>query len=124
MNAVMNKQSDWTTVCTVDDLIPFAGVAAMLDGEQVAVFYVPTEAPMIYAVSNYDPIGKANVIARGIVGDIGGELVIASPLYKQHFSLLTGQCKEDAGAALKVYPVKLKDGRVMLTEAQADVKAA
>jgi nitrite reductase/ring-hydroxylating ferredoxin subunit len=32
---------------------------------------------------------------RGIIGDLQGERVIASPIYKQHFSLATGRCLED-----------------------------
>ena len=36
--------------------------------------------------------------ARGIVGDIKGVAVVASPVYKQHFSLKSGHCLEDDGA--------------------------
>lgn len=34
-------------------------------------------------------------MSRGIIGDLQGERVIASPIYKQHFSLATGRCLED-----------------------------
>ena len=46
-------------------------------------------------MGNLDPFSRANVLSRGIVGDLKGELVVASPVYKQHFSLRTGQCVED-----------------------------
>jgi len=49
----------------------------------------------VFAIGNYDPASDANVLSRGIVGDIGGEIVVASPIYKQHFSLITGRCLEE-----------------------------
>ena len=53
----------------------------------------------MYAIGNYDPASDANVLARGIVGDIGGEIVVASPIYKQHFSLRHGPLP--GGAAVR-----------------------
>lgn len=100
--------------CAVRDLIPGAGVAAMLDGRQVAVFYLPGESPEIRALGNHDPLGSANVLARGIVGDVAGEPVVASPLYKHHFSLDTGRCLEQPDAAVPVYRVLVSDGYVYL----------
>ena len=76
---------NWVNVCHLRDLEPDSGVCALVDGKQVAIFYLPRENS-VYAIQNYDPISKANVLSRGIVGDINGELVVASPLYKQHFS--------------------------------------
>jgi nitrite reductase (NADH) small subunit len=40
------------------------------------------------------------------VGSLQGELVVAAPLYKQHFSL-DGRCLEDAGSSLRVWPVRV-----------------
>ena len=31
----------WTLICKQEDLVEGAGVAAMVSGEQVAIFYVP-----------------------------------------------------------------------------------
>jgi len=39
---------------------------------------------------------------------------VAAPLYKQHFSLLSGECLEDAGQRLRVWPVRLKGEAVEL----------
>ena len=63
-------------------------------------------------LSNKDPFSQANVMSRGIIGDLQGERVIASPIYKQHFSLATGRCLEDKDQKLAVYPSKIVDGRV------------
>jgi nitrite reductase (NADH) small subunit len=83
-------------------------------GEQVALFYLPGERSELYALANRDPIGKANVLSRGIVGDVKGELVVASPLYKQHFSLETGACLEEEGVRVEVYPVRLEGDSVLI----------
>jgi NAD(P)H-dependent nitrite reductase small subunit len=87
-------------VCQLDDILPDTGVCALVGGEQVAVFRVGRE---IYAIGNRDPFSGVNVLSRGIVGDLNGELVVASPLYKQHFSLRTGRCIEDASVSVPVY---------------------
>ncbi len=100
--------SEWITVCQVDDLEPDSGVCAQVDGRQVAIFYIP-KIQAIYALGNYDPIGKANVLSRGMIGDIKGEPVVASPLYKQHFSLKSGVCLEDESVKTDVYEVRIDE---------------
>lgn len=108
------EQYQWQTLCKRDDLVVNSGVCALLGKEQVALYYLPTEDPPLYAISNRDPIGCANVLSRGIVGDIGGELVVASPLYKQHFSLESGRCLEDEAVHVPVYRVRLQDEDVLI----------
>lgn len=106
------KHDQWEVVCTLDDLIPDSGICALVKGEQIAIFYLPNEIPSLYAVSNWDPIGEANVMSRSIVGSIGDELVIASPLYKQHFNLTTGQCLEQPEQSLQNYSIRLEGDAV------------
>jgi Ferredoxin subunits of nitrite reductase and ring-hydroxylating dioxygenases len=53
------------------------------------------------------------VLSRGIVGDLKGELVVASPLYKQHFSLASGKCLEDAAASVPTYKLRLEGENVI-----------
>lgn len=77
-------------VCHLSELTPFQGCGAWIGDQQAELFYLPGDEPHVYALQNWDPIGKAYVMARGIVGDVKGEPCVASPLYKQHFSLLTG----------------------------------
>jgi nitrite reductase (NADH) small subunit len=103
--------SQWIDVCCLDDLQPDSGVCALVEGEQIAIFYMPREAA-IYALSNYDPIGKANVLSRGLLGDVKGEPVVASPLFKQHFNLKTGGCLEEEGVTVNAYAVRLVEDRV------------
>jgi len=116
----------WVEVCSVDDLQPDSGVCALVDGEQVAIFCIqepvhaarmeprsPLDAK-VYAVGNYDPIGNANVLSRGVVGDIRKQPVVASPLYKQHFNLQTGVCLEDETVKIPVYATRIENGSVQV----------
>lgn len=110
---------NWTAVCSIDDIMPDAGVCALVDGKQIAVFNV---AGAIYALDNRDPFSGANVLSRGIVGNLQGELVVASPIYKQHFSLTTGRCLEDDKQSINAYSAKL-DGTTVLICAAAQAAA-
>ncbi|MEX0737878.1 MAG: nitrite reductase small subunit NirD [Pseudohongiella sp.] len=102
---------EWIDICAASDVVANTGVAALVEGKQIAIFN--TRAGW-YAIDNHDPFSQANVIARGIVGDIKGQLVVASPVYKQHFCLNTGQCLEDDSVALSVYPTNISDDRVQI----------
>ena len=99
-------------VCPLQDIIANAGVAALVDGEQVAVFRLDDDS--VHAVGNRDPFSGANVLSRGIVGDLQGELVVASPVYKQHFSLRTGRCLEDETILIPVYRARVENGFVVV----------
>lgn len=103
---------DEVRLCSADDLVADSGVCALLAGRQLALFWLPTQNPALLAIDNHDPLGGANVLARGIVGDVDGEPVVASPLYKHHYSLRDGRCLEDAAVRVPVYPVTLRDGHV------------
>jgi nitrite reductase (NADH) small subunit len=101
----------WIDVCHIDDLQANAGVCASVKGKQIAIFYLK-RMQEIYAIGNFDPFSEANVLSRGMIGDIGGAPMVASPMYKQHFHLKTGVCFEDATVSVPAYPVRLENGRV------------
>ena len=102
----------WVAVCRLSDIVPNTGVCALVGERQVAVFRLDDDS--VYAMDNQDPFSRANVLSRGIVGDLKGELVVASPVYKQHFSLVSGQCLEDPGVRLAVFPARIEDGTVLV----------
>ncbi|GAB3162650.1 nitrite reductase small subunit NirD [Myceligenerans halotolerans] len=120
----MDVSSDlvWHAVCPVDDLMPERGVAALLGGVQIAVFLLaePHDGARVHAVQNLDPFSGAYVLSRGIVGTRGGVPTVASPIYKQVFSLVTGEClvtadkepKAGLAAGLTAYPARVLDGVV------------
>lgn len=91
-------------------------MVAWHDGAQVALFHLPDNADgeQLFAIENRDPKSGANVIGRGIVGSLKGELVIASPLYKQHFRLADGSCLEYPEQRLQVWPVRLVGDEVQI----------
>jgi NAD(P)H-dependent nitrite reductase small subunit len=104
-NVTMTKRDEWVAVCKLSDIVPDTGVCALVHGRQVALFRLHDDS--VYAIDNLDPFSKANVLSRGIVGDLKGELVVASPIYKQHFNLLTGQCLEDADVRVAAHAARV-----------------
>jgi NAD(P)H-dependent nitrite reductase small subunit len=106
-----NSQAVWHQVCDVGDLVANGGVCALLEGQQVAIFHL-ADLGETYAIQNYDPFSKANVLSRGLTGDLDGQLVVASPIYKQHFNLRTGQCLEDEAVQLQIFPSKIVNNKV------------
>ena len=103
----------WISVCELDDILPDTGVCALVNKQQVAIFR-SRRLEQLFAVGNYDPIGEANVLSRGIIGSLGDEVVIASPLYKEHYNLRTGECLEKPEYNIAVYPVRIDDGLVQV----------
>ena len=105
--------SPWTAVCRVDDLSPERGVAALVGGEQVALFR--THEDDVYAVQQLDPFSGAHVMSRGIVGTRGPAPTVASPMYKQVFDLRTGECLDGAGRTpqpLRTWATEVREGVV------------
>lgn len=112
-------------VCALDDLTPELGVAALIGTTQVAIFLLADGR--LFAVQNLCPFSGAHVISRGITGSRGDVPTIASPVYKQVFSLETGAClstmdKEPMtglDADLATYPVTVNDEGVFVDISQA-----
>ncbi|WP_420991666.1 nitrite reductase small subunit NirD [Cupriavidus sp. 30B13] len=103
----------WTAVCALRDIVPDTGVCALVDKAQIAVFRVGTgEAEQVFAIANYDPNSNAAVLSRGLVGSLGERVVVASPIYKQHFDLRTGECLEAPEHSVAAYPARIHDGKV------------
>lgn len=99
-------------VCRLDDIDRESGVLALVGGESVAVFRTHDDA--VHALSGWDPLGGACVLARGIVGTRDGVPYVASPLHKQGYDLRTGRCLDDADVAVATYDVQVVDGAVLV----------
>ncbi len=117
----------WIDVCPLEQLIVDRGVCAKVGPYQVAVFRVGpgrcddapattagTSPDEIYALSNFDPFSRANVLSRGIVGCRGNRLKVASPVYKQSFDLTSGQCLDDPSVSVPTFEVRVVDGHVQV----------
>lgn len=109
-----------TVVCRLEQIRQESGVAALVDGEAVAVFR--TYDDEVFALSNFDPFGRASVLSRGIVGtrtvttgDHEEQVpFVASPLLKHPFDLRTGVCLDDPTVAVATYDVRVVDGVVLV----------
>jgi nitrite reductase (NADH) small subunit len=104
----------WTPICRLDEIVPNTGVCALIDDEQIAVFRVHAlpRDDRYFAIQNYDPNSHAAVLSRGLVGNLGERIVVASPIYKQHFDLETGECLEAPEHSVAAYPTRVEDGKV------------
>jgi len=111
-----NRQIEhWTEICDLADIVPNTGVCALISGEQIAVFHVidgARNATRVFAIGNYDPNADASVLSRGLIGSLGERIVVASPIYKHHFDLQTGECLEAPQHSVSAYPARITDGKV------------
>lgn len=107
-----------TPVLDFETLPVDRAVCVLVQGEQVAL--VRTGDDRVYAVGNFDPIGRAMVMSRGIVGSRNGRDVLISPLHKQAFDLETGRCLDRDGSALRVHEVRIRDGIVQVSLAREE----
>ncbi|MEL4016176.1 nitrite reductase large subunit NirB [Dryocola clanedunensis] len=111
----------WQAVCDISAIPAQAGIGARLGELQIALFRF---GEAIYALDNHEPGSVANVLSRGIVGDVAGEPVVISPLYKHRFRLRDGQ-SPDGELAVRAWPVKVEQGMVwvgsqaLITRAEA-----
>ena len=111
----MNRDQNsfnWVSICALDDIVPNTGVCALVEGKQVAVFNVAQDEGGVYAIDNYDPCSQAAVLSRGLIGNLGERVVVASPIYKQHFDLRTGECLEAPEHSVSAFAAQVKDGQV------------
>jgi nitrite reductase (NADH) small subunit len=99
--------SNWTSVCQLNDIAPATGVCALVNGKHVAIFR-PHDNEALFAIDNIDPFAKASVLSRGLICEHDRQLWVASPLKKQRFNLVTGQCLENDLVSLATYKVRVK----------------
>lgn len=119
----LTSDTAWTPVCKIEDILPGGGVCALVGGRQVAVFRV---AGQVYALSNFDPFTRANVLSRGLAGSytVSGQdgqarerYKVASPLLKHAFDLETGACLSDPAVSVPVYAARTEEDRIWIGEA-------
>lgn len=106
----MTTTPNWTDICAVDDILPSTGVCALVEQRHVAVFRLG--ADRFFAIDNVDPKSGASVLSRGLLGSVGDRIVVASPLYKNHFDLQTGECLEAPEQSVRAHGVRVDGGRV------------
>ena len=100
----------WTPICALDELPVERGVTALVRGHAVAVFLVPDGS--VYAIGNHDPLSRATVLGRGIVGARAGVPFVASTSSRLAFDLRTGRCLDDPTLRVPAYAVRVVAGVV------------
>lgn len=111
MENIATNVTQWSGVCELQDIVPNTGICALINGQQIAIFRY-SENDKLYALSNFDPFSEANVLSRGILGDLKGQPCVASPIYKHHFNLETGICLEDEKVTINCYTVRERNGQI------------
>ncbi|MDE1179816.1 nitrite reductase small subunit NirD [Paraburkholderia sp.] len=112
-----SNQQIWVPVCRLDDIVPNTGVCALVNGEQVAIFHVDDGTERVFAIHNFDPTSQAAVLSRGLVGNLGDRIVVASPIYKHHFDLTTGECLEEPQHSVNAFAARVENGEVWVAAA-------
>lgn len=119
---------EWIRVCKQEELVNNSGVCALINEQQIALFCIPTSAAndadvRIVATSNWDPIGKANVLYRGLLGtkqkaqtssEVDVIHFVSSPLYKQRYCLETGSCLDNEEVTIAIHQVKLENNNLFV----------
>ncbi len=103
---------NWLDICEERSLPAFGGIAAWVEGKAVAIFNLGEQG--IFAMDNIDPATGVSVLSRGLICDLQGDIFVASPLHKQHYSLTDGRCLEDESLSVNLYPIKCEQGKVLI----------
>lgn len=104
------RQHRWERICATGALSLDRGAAAMVDGTQIAIFLLANGD--LFAIDDHDPFSGADVLSRGLVGDVAGEPTVASPVYKQRFALRTGHCLDDPTASVRTWVARIRDRHI------------
>lgn len=103
---------NWVNICEEAALPNFGGIAAWFENKAIAIFNLGERG--LFALDNIDPATGVGVLSRGLICDLNGDIYVASPLHKQHYSLKNGTCIEDELLKVSVYPIKCEDGKVLV----------
>ncbi|MFB4339583.1 nitrite reductase large subunit NirB [Pantoea sp. CS_6] len=110
----------WSEICPLEAIPPEAGIGARLGSVRIALFRLGDDC---YALEDREPGSEASVLSRGILGDVAGEPVVISPLYKQRVRLRDGQSLDNPQHQLRCWPVKLEDGQVWVANRPLNLMA-
>ena len=110
----LTESRTWNAVCAIEDIVPNTGICALVKDRHVAVFHIHDGQDRFFAIDNVDPNAQASVLSRGLVGNLGERIVVASPIYKHHFDLQSGECLEAPENSVTAYPVRMHERQVLV----------
>lgn len=103
------SNSEWTEICDIDAVPDDAGIGARVGESRVALFRLHGQ---FYALDDYEPGTNASVLSRGILGDVAGDAVVISPLYKYKIRLSDGKSVDSADISVGRWDTKVVDGKI------------
>ena len=109
----------WSDICALEAIPPQAGIGARLGTQRIALFRFDDR---VYALDDREPESDASVMSRGLLGDVAGEAIVISPLYKQRFRLRDGMALDRDDLQLRCWPVRIVGGRVLVASAPLAVE--
>jgi len=114
---INKKDINWFHACQVEDVPHNGGVCVKKGNDQIALFYF-ARTDKWYATQNLCPHRHQMALSRGMTGSAGEaqEPKVACPFHKKTFSLDSGKCLSGEDYHIKVYPVKVEDGKVFIGE--------
>ncbi|GAA4828849.1 nitrite reductase small subunit NirD [Algivirga pacifica] len=107
------KVTSWVFAGNATDFTEEGGECVLIEGEQIAIFNFSSRGEW-YASQNICPHKQQAALSRGMIGSEKGEPKVACPFHKKTFSLCTGKNLNGEEAAIKVYPVKVEEGKVYI----------
>ncbi|MEJ7587930.1 MAG: nitrite reductase small subunit NirD [Ferruginibacter sp.] len=107
------KEFTWFAACLVTDVPANGGVCVKYEDTQIALFHFARRGEW-YATQNECPHRRQMALSRGMIGARQEEPKVACPFHKKTFSLLTGECLTGDECNIKIYPVKVEEGKVFI----------
>ena len=104
-------QNAWVKIASVDAVPEEGGTAIKYGDVQLALFHFKSKNTW-YATQNLCPHKREMILARGLLGDVGGVPKVACPFHKKTFNLETGDGISDESLNISTFPVKVEDGWV------------
>ncbi len=99
--------TDWTDAAAEGDLWEGAGIAATVQGQEIALFRV---GDALYATDNLCTHGHARLCEGFVEGH-----EIECPLHQGRFDLKTGEATcAPVTEPIKTYPIRIEGGRVQV----------
>jgi len=103
----------WLYACKTEDVPENGGVCIKHYDDQIALFHF-TRKNEWYATQNECPHRQQMALSRGMIGTQGDEPKVACPFHKKTFSLRTGECLNADTCTIKIYEVKVEEGKVFI----------
>jgi len=110
----MMRAAQWTRLIAADDVPEMGGVAVKYGKSQIAIFNFSVSGKF-YASQNMEPAKNSFVLSRGILElKKQSDPTVLEPFHKRAYSLITGKCTDGSSLRIRMFPVRFKDGNILV----------